>query len=162
MEQQQRGADQCYPSKGPSRGTALGCMSSNSRGEPASCWFLLAHHSVAETVKSLAILHASQPQNPYFHMQHTCLYGKNHIWDYACIHTLARLHSLPHTYTWNRGKQRMTIPRQRGREAGVMPLPLMQCTSSPDPSISDLLQELIKISLKNNCKMKQIALSGGQ
>lgn len=53
-------------------------------------------------------------------------------------------------------------PEAAGRADWGNASALMQFTSSLDPGRSDLLQELIKIPPKNNCKMKQIVLSGGQ
>lgn len=139
-------------------------MSSHGQGEPASNRFLLAHVSTAEILESSAVFCVPQPQNLRIPTSicstHTYLYIKKII--YGITHVSTHLHGLPCTCMWDYGKPHVKIPRQHGGEAGVMPLPLMQFTSSPDPSRSDLLQELIKIPLKNNCKMKQIALSGGQ
>lgn len=141
-------------------------MPSHGQGKPTGNWFLLVHVSLAATPESSAVFCAPQPQNLRILTStcstHTSLYIKKHRQDYINICTHAHLQSLPNSPPCRRMQHCVKIPRRRGGEAGVMPLPLMQFTSSPEPSRSDLLQELIKIPLKNNCKMKQIALSGGQ
>lgn len=139
-------------------GSARMCVQSWS-----SNWFLLTHLSVAEIFESSAVFCAPQPQNPRSptstHSTHIFM-SKKSYWNSTCIHTHAHRHSLPCTRMWGCGKHPVKIPRQRGGQAGVMSLPLMWLTSSLEPSTTDLLQELIKIPLKNNYKMKQIVLSG--
>lgn len=83
------------------------------------------------------------------------MYGTIHVPISICTAFQGHVH----------GTTESTLLRfQSSMEGGawIMLLLLMPFTFSTVPSRSDPIQELVQMPLKNNCKMKQIALSGGQ